>query len=109
MSCKIKTRKYKSLPVIQLEGEITAIDAPVISKKIESVAKKKASSIIVDLTNTSFIDSYGLGVFIYSWKKLKENNCELIFLNPQDFIKNIFHGTNLGNVFKTIDSLELLL
>ncbi len=106
MSCKVKTRKYKRIPVLYLEGEITAVDAPVISKKLEALAKKKSSSIIIDLTNTSFIDSYGLGVFIYSWKKLKEVDCELIFLNPQEFVKNVFVGTNLNNVFKTVESLD---
>jgi anti-anti-sigma factor len=108
MSCKIRIRKHNGMPVLHLAGEVTAKDAPRLSKKLESLAKSSRDKIIIDLSETLFIDSYGLGAFIYSWRVLEKMNRSFVFVNPQDMVRDIFSGTNLNHIFTTVDSIEKL-
>ncbi len=108
MSCKIRVRKHNGMPVLQLAGEITAKDAPRLSKKLETLAKTDCSKIIVDLADTLFIDSYGLGAFIYSWRQLEKMDRSFIFINAQDLVRDIFTGTNLSHIFIMADSLDAI-
>ena len=106
MSCKIKTKKLRKIQVLKFSGEIEAPDINTISKKLESLSKGKHRTIVVDLNDISFIDSHGLGVFVYFWKMMEKNNRELVFLKPQGFMQTIFEGTNLHQILKIVDNLE---
>ncbi len=106
MSCKIKLKKIKNVPILKIIGDVTSAEINTLSKKLHSLIKKKAHKIVVDLSETNYIDSHGLGVFIYAWKIMEENNHELIFLNPQGFIRDMFVGTNLQNFLRIVNNLE---
>lgn len=108
MSCKIKVKKYNHIPILKISGELGAEDIATLSKKLESLAKGKHRTTVVDLSETNYIDSHGLGVFVYIWKMMEKNNHELVFLNPQGFIRNMFEGTHLSQILKVIDNLEEL-
>jgi len=62
--------------------------------------------VVVDLSETTFIDSHGLGVFVYSWRLLETEQRSLVFVKPQGFIMTMFQSTNLDRVFKIVDSIE---
>ena len=108
MSIKIRTRKVKTIPVLEISGDITGENVGKITSKLESLFKGDSHKVAIDLSNTSFIDSHGLGAFVYMWRLLEEQNRELVFLNPQGFIRNMFAGTNLDKIFKIAESEESL-
>jgi anti-sigma B factor antagonist len=106
MSCKIRLRRHGDTPLVELEGDVTVDDIAAVSKKIKSLQKGKALRVAIDLSETTFIDSHGLGVFVYFWKTFEEQKRELVFLNPPQFLRTMFEGTNLNDVFRIVDSLE---
>ena len=106
MSCKIKTKKFNNVQLLKISGKIEAPDINTISKKVESLIKSKYPTIAIDLNGVKYIDSHGLGVFVYFWKMMEEKNRELVFVKPQGVIKTIFEGTNLYQILKVVDNLE---
>ena len=109
MSLKIRTRKHKDIPVVSVEGEVTFKDVARIRKKLDTAFSRGGhSSCVLDLEKVQFIDSHGIGLFLYMWKVLKEHDRSLIFLNPQGFVKQMFEQTNLDRYMKFIFSLEEL-
>ena len=106
MNFKIKTKKHNNIPVIKLIGEVAAQNIHALSKKLESLIESKHPIVVVDLNETRYIDSHGLGVFVYSWKMIEKNNKKLIFLNSQEFIRNMFEGTNLNQILTIVDDLD---
>ena len=106
MSCKIKTKKYNNVQLLKISGEIEAPDINTISKKLESLVKSNYHTIAVDLNEVKYIDSHGLGVFVYFWKMMEEKNRELVFVKPRGVIKTIFEGTNLYQILHIVDNLE---
>jgi anti-anti-sigma factor len=108
MNFKMKIRKVMDIPVLEITGDVTGDTVGKISTRLETLRKENSRSIAVDLSHTTFIDSHGLGVFVYCWRMLEQENRQLVFLNPQKFIRNMFSGTNLDKIFKVIDSEEQL-
>ena len=106
MNFKIKMKKHNNIPIIKLIGEVAAQNIHALSKKLESLIDGNHPIIVVDLNETRYIDSHGLGVFVYSWKMMKNKNKRLVFLNSQEFIRNMFEGTNLHQILTIVDDLE---
>jgi len=53
----------------------------------------------LDFSNCSFIDSTGLGVLVSIFKKIKENEGELVLLNMSTDVLKVFQMTRLDKVF----------
>lgn len=108
MSLKIKIKKHNDIPVVQIIGQAVGQDVAKISKKLEPYLTSSELKIAIDLTETTAIDSYGLGVFVFSWKQFSLQNRQLIFVNPQGFVRDLFEDTNLDKVLITSESIESL-
>lgn len=108
MSCKISVRKNGAIPVLVVDGDLTGAEIAKVAKKLETIRKGKAAKVAVDLSQTTFIDSHGLGAFVYSWRLLEEEKRQLVFLNPSSFVRNTLNGTNLDKVFIIVESEEKL-
>lgn len=108
MNFKISIRKKNRIPILEIQGSITKDNLNKIKSRIESVQKSDSSIIMINLEHTDFIDSHGLGVFLFFWHKLAEEKRQLIFLKPQGFILDVLTETSLTKIFKIIESEEHL-
>jgi anti-sigma B factor antagonist len=105
MRFKIGVRKVNGVPVIGIVGELSGEHVGKVAARLEKLRKAGEGTIAVDLSRTTFIDSNGLGVFVYSWRLLENEQRGLVFVNPQGFILNMFHNTNLDRIFKIVGSI----
>lgn len=108
MSFKIKINRIKDFPVIEIIGELVGSNVGKVSSKLESVKNSTERRIAIDLRKTTFIDSHGLGVFVFFQRRLTEEEKELVFIKPSDFIMDIFEGANLTKIFNIIDDEDKL-
>ncbi len=108
MTFKLKMKKYKSIPVVKIIGDMASQNITILSKKLEALSQSNHDIIVVDLNETTYIDSHGLGVMVYAWKMMEKKNKRLIFLNSQEFLRSMFEGTNLDQVLTIVDDLEKL-
>jgi anti-sigma B factor antagonist len=100
MNLKLLLRKSGSTPVLEIHGDIIEKSISKIIKKLEVLIKCDAATIAIDMSKTTFIDSHGLGVFIFTWRRLKDLNRKLIFIKPQGFINDLFNETSLSKIFE---------
>lgn len=108
MSFKMKVKKIRSVPVLILYGEVTGNNVGKLSAKLNGIQRVFEGKIAIDLSNTTFIDSHGLGVFIFFYRRLIEEQREMVFLNPPKFIMDVFSGSSLDKIFKVINGVEHL-
>ncbi len=111
MANTIRMGKFGEIPFIKLSGRIIAVDSRKFKRKMESLfLKKKNDRIIVNLSETEFLDSYGLGVIVYYHTCMQKAGRELILLNknpnPQAYITRLFELTRLETVFKVVTHLS---
>ena len=85
--------------VISLAGEVDLYTAPEFKQQLLEVISQGAASVVVDLTNTTFIDSTTLGVLVGGVKRLRPNGGQLSLVCSDRNITKIFEITGLDRVF----------
>jgi anti-sigma B factor antagonist len=85
--------------VIALTGEVDLYTAPELkAQMLESIANG-ADEVVVDFTDTTFIDSTTLGVLVSGVKRLREKGGTLSIVCSDRNITKIFEITGLDRVF----------
>ena len=85
--------------VIALTGEIDLYTAPEFKQQLLDVIGQGAKHVVVDLTDTTFIDSTTLGVLVGGVKRLRPNGGQLSIVCSDRNITKIFEITGLNRVF----------
>ena len=85
--------------VISLSGEVDLYTAPEFKQQLLDVIGNGAVNVIVDFTNTSFIDSTTLGVLVGGVKRLRPIDGQLSLVCSDRNITKIFEITGLDRVF----------
>ena len=100
MNFDIKTEQLgNDAHVIALTGEVDLYTAPEFKQQLLEVIAQGASSVIVDFTNTTFIDSTTLGVLVGGVKRLRTADGQLSLVCSDRNITKIFEITGLDRVF----------
>jgi anti-sigma B factor antagonist len=85
--------------VISLSGEVDLYTAPEFKQQLLEVIDQGGRDVIVDLSNTTFIDSTTLGVLVGGVKRLRTNEGQLSLVCSDRNITKIFEITGLDRVF----------
>jgi anti-sigma B factor antagonist len=85
--------------VIALTGEVDLYTAPEFKQQLLDVIAKGAKEVVVDFTNTTFIDSTTLGVLVGGVKRLRAQDGRLSLVCSDRNITKIFEITGLDRVF----------
>jgi anti-sigma B factor antagonist len=85
--------------VIALAGEVDLYTAPEFKQQLLDVIGQGAKSVVVDFSDTTFIDSTTLGVLVGGVKRLRTNGGQLSLVCSDRNITKIFEITGLDRVF----------
>jgi anti-sigma B factor antagonist len=100
MNFEIRTEKLRDgAYVIALAGEVDLYTAPELKQQLLEVIDEGAKDVIVDLSETTFIDSTTLGVLVGGVKRLRPNGGRLSLVCSDRNITKIFEITGLDKVF----------
>ena len=107
MNFDIKTEKLRDgAYVISLSGEVDLYTAPEFKQQLLEVVGQGASDVVVDLSDTTFIDSTTLGVLVGGVKRLRTNEGQLSLVCSDRNITKIFEITGLDRVFTIYGSRD---
>ena len=107
MNFEIKTEKLDGgVTVIALAGEVDLYTAPEFKEALLEAIGEGAKTVVVDLTDTTFIDSTTLGVLVGGVKRLRSNDGQLSLVCSDRNITKIFEITGLDRVFTIYPSRE---
>ncbi len=94
--------------VVKVVGSINSTTTPEFDAKLEDLIAKKHLRIVVDLSDTDFISSSGIGVLLSTVTVLRDKDGDLILMNPPKLIDDILEIMNIRNYFRSITSLDEL-
>jgi anti-sigma B factor antagonist len=92
--------------VISLAGEVDLYTAPEFKQQLLEVINQGAKEVVVDFSNTTFIDSTTLGVLVGGVKRLRTNDGQLSLVSNDRNITKIFEITGLDRVFTIYGSRD---
>src|SRR3954468_4120579 len=85
--------------VVAVRGEIDLFTAPELKQKLTDAIEAGKSRIVVDLSDTTFLDSTALGVLIGAVKRLRTRDGALVIVNTDQNIAKTFEITGLDQIF----------
>jgi anti-sigma B factor antagonist len=94
------------LYVISLSGEVDLYTAPEFKQELLDAIANGAKEVVVDFSNTTFIDSTTLGVLVGGVKRLRTNEGQLSLVCSDRNITKIFEITGLDRVFTIYQTRE---
>jgi anti-sigma B factor antagonist len=107
MNFDIKTEQLSDdTYVISLSGEVDLYTAPEFKQQLLEVIGQGGKEVIVDFSNTTFIDSTTLGVLVGGVKRLRTNDGQLSLVCSDRNITKIFEITGLDRVFTIYPSRD---
>jgi anti-sigma B factor antagonist len=92
--------------VISLSGEVDLYTAPDFKQKLLEVIGQGGRDVVIDFSNTTFIDSTTLGVLVGGVKRLRPNGGQLSLVCADRNITKIFEITGLDKVFPIYESRD---
>jgi anti-sigma B factor antagonist len=92
--------------IVAVAGEIDLFTAPEFKQHVSTPIDEGRSRVIVDLSQTSFIDSSSLGVLIGAHRRLKRAGGTLIIVCDREAIAKTFRITGLDGVFSIVATIE---
>ncbi len=93
--------------VVVVTGDIDAYHSADFKKAVkEKIASYSGSTIVLDLSNVSYIDSAGLGSLVAILKDARNVGKSFVLSSLKPNVKRIFEMTRLDKVFKIVDTPE---
>lgn len=109
MDVSVTSREAGGRTVIEVRGEIDVYTAPLLREEISTLVDADHTTIVVDLTQVSFMDSTGLGVLVGALKKVRTLGGDLSLVINEEKILKVFRITALTQVFSIHPSLDAAL
>ena len=88
-----------SRQVVAVAGEIDLFTAPELKSALSEAIESGHTRIVVDLTDTTVLDSTALGVLIGAVKRLRSRDGRLTIVNVDENIAKTFEITGLDKIF----------
>ena len=100
MNFDIQTEQISSdAYIVSLTGEVDLYTAPEFKQQLLEVIAQGGKEVVVDFSNTTFIDSTTLGVLVGGVKRLRTSDGQLSLVCSDRNITKIFEITGLDRVF----------
>ncbi len=106
MNLEVRTRQLDAqTAIVELQGEMDVYTTPQAKTAMLDLLEKGYYHLVVDLHQTDYLDSTGLGVLVGVLKRVREQGGDLRLVAPSPRIRRLLEITRLVNVFP-IDASE---
>ncbi len=92
--------------VIKLEERLDSGNVDAFKEKTGEVINSEESLIILDFSDTKFIDSIGLGSLVSILKKTAQNHRSVVLSSLSPHVRQIFELTKLYRLFDIFESVN---
>jgi anti-sigma B factor antagonist len=92
--------------VIEVTGEVDLFTAPELKAAIQDGIEQGRTQVVIDLSETRFLDSSALGVLIGAVKRLRSREGGLTIVNIDPNIAKTFEITGLDQIFTICPTRE---
>jgi anti-sigma B factor antagonist len=92
----IEVEQSHDSAVVTLKGELDLSGSPLLREHLVRLTEMGVYSVVMDLSELTFIDSTGLGVFIMDWRRLTVEGGSFVVRGPRPRVRRIFEIAGLA-------------
>lgn len=92
--------------VVTPQGRLNMVSARRLKEVLADLVASGTSRIVVDMAETTFLDSSGLGALISGLKSARQAGGDLRIARPTPSVVTVFKLTNLDKVLRPRESVE---
>lgn len=86
--------------ILQIDGWVNNATAPELEKKLLPMIKQGSASIIIDLSDVSYISSVGVRVLMMAAKEMQTSGGEIVLCGLSQGLEEFFEMSGLSEVFR---------
>lgn len=105
----IQSTQYDSGVVLKVAGRMDAVHATAFEEECKAWVSKGTGTLIVDLSELTYISSLGLRSFVVVGKLQQETGGDFRLCCLTGLVKQVFEITRLNSVFPIHESVEAAL
>lgn len=96
----------EGIGVVRPRGRLNMASARRLKEVLDGLVGAGTTRIVVDMGETTFLDSSGLGALIAGLKSARQAGGDLRVARPTEAVRTVFGLTNLDRVLKPRDTVE---
>jgi anti-sigma B factor antagonist len=94
------------IAVVRGDGRLNMVSAPQLRETVLAALDAGRRRIVVDLSNTSFMDSSGLGALIGCLKSARQADGDLRIAAPNEQLRMVLKLSNVDRVLRSYGSAD---
>ena len=102
----IEPRREGDAIVVALRGEVTVFSSPTLRDRLHEIADGHRGRIVMDLAETTYVDSSGVATFVDMLKMVRRNEGDLVLAGISDRVRGVFEIARLADVFAMAETVE---
>jgi anti-anti-sigma factor len=105
MEIKVESRGDRR--IVRINGKITFEHCPLLQSRLDGVVEEGVRVVIIDFRDVPFMDSSGVGEILRLFKLLRDGKGEVVLINPNQKLNNLFKMYRFEKFMKILDSVEV--
>jgi len=97
-----QTEKNDTETTLRFSGKVTSSTCGLLRTAVKDHIPG-TKTLVIDLTNVSYVDSSGLGALVGAYVSTKRAGCKLKLINLSQRVKELLRISNLGSIFEGHD------
>ncbi|MGQ9631020.1 MAG: STAS domain-containing protein [bacterium] len=102
----IESKKRGDVHIIKPIGEIDASQGEKFDRLFDRIAKDSSPKVVIDLSQTVYIDSAGIGFLVYGLKTIHRGGGTVKIANLHPNIVGLFEITKMPKLFQIYKTVE---
>lgn len=97
---------HGDVDVLRLSGHLDLVTSNTLKDRVRERLSQQRRSLVLNLEEVNFLNSSGLGALVSILKDVRSLGGQLVLCSLAPYIKEIFHITQLSNVFEIYPDQE---
>ena len=105
---EIETSRNENYTILSLIGEVDLYSSPEFRKQLINLTKSKIPTIVIDLSDVSYMDSSGVATLVEGLQLIENYKGNFYICGLAPMVREVFELSRLDTVFSIHNSLEKL-
>jgi anti-sigma B factor antagonist len=92
--------------IVRIKDKITFEHCPMLQRGLDGVLEDGVSEVVIDFRDVPFMDSSGVGEILRLYKLIRDRMGEVVLINPNQKLRNLFAMYRFEKFMKIRDSVE---